>query len=260
MAADFRHPQAPTWRPADFACWTLPVRLPEPHWTLLEGRGVPVDLAAGEALITQGDRTDDAVFVLLSGYVIIERGDGRHPTGLRLSGPGDLLGELAAWTAQERSATVRACGPVTALRVPAPTWRDFFGEPVRGSGPDPARPRLTALVDVLTHKLANREKWLVDARTQPTSVTAARLLLELARRWPDHHAKRAGRTRCVIPLSGRDLASLAAVPPKTMQAALKELRDAGLIALLAPTTILDEAGLHAHARRPPSRRSIRYPA
>lgn len=257
MASDFREPRGPTWRMELFPRRTLPVQLGPLHWTLLQGRGRPVDIAARRALITQFDDTDDSVFVLLTGHVLVERSDGGHPTGLRICGPGDVLGELAAWTGQVRSATVRACGPVTALRVEREAWRGFFHEQPGRGAPDPARPRLTALVNVLTHKLDHREKWLLDCRTRTAPTTAARLLVELAERYPDESAQRAGRLRCVLPFEEADLAALADVAPKTMQSALRTLRERDLIAFQAPTTILDEAGLNAVARWPAHRRSVR---
>ena len=70
----------------------------------------------GEILVRQGE-PGDCMFVIQEGEVeiVIEK-DGRD-TVLRRAGPGEMLGEMAIFQHQVRSATVRAKGPARALTV-----------------------------------------------------------------------------------------------------------------------------------------------
>jgi CRP/FNR family transcriptional regulator len=70
----------------------------------------------GEIVIRQGDE-GDALFVIEEGTVeIVAEGDG-HETVLRTAGPGELLGEMALFEKQPRSATVRSRGRARILTI-----------------------------------------------------------------------------------------------------------------------------------------------
>ncbi|OFW16471.1 MAG: hypothetical protein A3F69_01440 [Acidobacteria bacterium RIFCSPLOWO2_12_FULL_66_10] len=70
----------------------------------------------GEVIIRQGE-TDDSMFVIQQGQVeIVVLRDGTE-TRLRVAGEGELLGEMAIFDHQPRSATARALGTVRALTV-----------------------------------------------------------------------------------------------------------------------------------------------
>lgn len=70
----------------------------------------------GETLVRQGE-PGDCLFAIQEGTVeiLVER-DGRE-TLLRTTGPGELIGEMAIFEQEVRSATVRARGRVRALTV-----------------------------------------------------------------------------------------------------------------------------------------------
>jgi CRP-like cAMP-binding protein len=70
---------------------------------------------AGETILTEGE-TGREVLILVSGTIAIWRG--RTELG-RLSGSGDVIGELAALTGRPRSASVLAATEVELLVVPA---------------------------------------------------------------------------------------------------------------------------------------------
>lgn len=70
--------------------------------------------AAGDALIREGERGDDA-YLLRSGEVDVFRGDRRLTT----LGPGAFVGEVSVLTGAARTATVRARSAVTAFRLRA---------------------------------------------------------------------------------------------------------------------------------------------
>lgn len=70
----------------------------------------------GETLVRQGE-PGDCLFAIQEGTVeiLVER-DG-HETLLRTTGPGEVIGEMAIFEQEVRSATVRARGRVRALTV-----------------------------------------------------------------------------------------------------------------------------------------------
>ena len=70
----------------------------------------------GEILVRQGE-VGDSMFVIQEGEVeiVLER-DGRE-TVLRTAGAGEMLGEMAIFLHEKRSATVRAKGRARALTV-----------------------------------------------------------------------------------------------------------------------------------------------
>jgi len=72
--------------------------------------------ADGEVLIRQGE-VGDAMFVIQSGEAeILVENDGVE-TRLRVAGEGEILGEMAVFERQVRSATVRAIGEMRALTL-----------------------------------------------------------------------------------------------------------------------------------------------
>jgi len=70
----------------------------------------------GDLLVRQGD-PGDCLFVIQEGTVEILMEQGGREKLLRTSGPGELIGEMAIFEHEARSATVRARGRVRALTV-----------------------------------------------------------------------------------------------------------------------------------------------
>lgn len=73
-------------------------------------------LADGEALFYSGE-TADSVYIVEDGKANIFVGHGRNEVLLLTVGKHELVGELAAFRNQPRSATVRAAGPLAVLRI-----------------------------------------------------------------------------------------------------------------------------------------------
>jgi CRP-like cAMP-binding protein len=75
----------------------------------------------GEILIRQGE-TGDCMYVIQEGEVeILVETDGRE-VRLAVRGKGDIIGEMAIFEREVRSATARARGPVRALTVDKRTF------------------------------------------------------------------------------------------------------------------------------------------
>jgi signal transduction histidine kinase len=98
----------------------------------LAAAGQVVDLAPGEALITEGEEAD-ALYVVLSGELEVTRRAGTSEIPVARVGPGALQGEIAALEGGRRLATVRAASAAEALRIPVDAIRELLS-----AGPDVA--------------------------------------------------------------------------------------------------------------------------
>jgi CRP-like cAMP-binding protein len=70
----------------------------------------------GQILIRQGE-VGDCMYVIQKGQVAVFREKDGHEVGLAVLGEGEILGEMAVFEREVRSATVRALGEVRALTV-----------------------------------------------------------------------------------------------------------------------------------------------
>ncbi|MEK7862143.1 MAG: cyclic nucleotide-binding domain-containing protein, partial [Chloroflexota bacterium] len=86
--------------------------LPAASIEALAAKLEPVDFRAGDVLLREGERGDDA-YLLRSGEVEVLRAD--RP--LATLGPGSFVGEVSALTGTARTATVRARTAVSAFRM-----------------------------------------------------------------------------------------------------------------------------------------------
>jgi CRP-like cAMP-binding protein len=70
----------------------------------------------GAIIVRQGD-AGDSMFVIQEGQVeVLTEKDGRE-TRLRIAGEGEFMGEMAIFERIDRSATLRALGPVRVLTI-----------------------------------------------------------------------------------------------------------------------------------------------
>ena len=79
----------------------------------------PVELTAGGEVFRQGD-SGDSLYVVAAGTLgaFVAAADGRSALRVGTLTPGDLFGEMALFTGQARSATIRTDGPSTILQLP----------------------------------------------------------------------------------------------------------------------------------------------
>jgi serine/threonine-protein kinase len=75
-----------------------------------------VSFAAGDTIVQEGD-VGDAAFIVIDGSCEVFKGAGTQETHLRELGRGDVLGEIAVFGNQVRTASVRALTRVTAIKV-----------------------------------------------------------------------------------------------------------------------------------------------
>ena len=85
-----------------------------------------VELGAGDVLIREGD-AGDALFVVLEGELAVTKRSGKVDVPLAVVGPGEVQGELAVLEGRPRTATVRAVGSATLLRLRRDALLDVLG-------------------------------------------------------------------------------------------------------------------------------------
>ena len=89
---------------------------------VLLSRFVPIEVAAGEVIIRQGE-SGERFYVVRSGGVEVDR-DGQVLAQL---GPGEAFGEIALLLDVPRTATVTATQPTALLALDARDFRDLLG-------------------------------------------------------------------------------------------------------------------------------------
>lgn len=172
---------------------------------------------SGRVLIREGD-AETHVILLLSGFVKVTTAVEGHETLLGIRVPGEVVGELGALTGEPRNATVTACGRVTAGILSQARFEAFLGR-------RPDASRLIAAAVARQLRWANRRR--SDFAAFPAHIRLARLLSEIAEVCGRERAD--GSVEIAVPLSQPELAAMIAIGQATVQKAMHELRDAGLI-------------------------------
>ncbi|MFE2811246.1 Crp/Fnr family transcriptional regulator [Streptomyces nigra] len=193
------------------------------------GLGVRKRFEAGEVLLREG-ATDRHVLVLLSGFAkVTARVENGETSLLAVRVGGDTVGEMAAVDGSApRSATVTACGPMTARVVqPGPLHELLM-----------RRPEVSV---ALTRIIADRLRWAnrrrLDFRGYPAKVRLARLLVELATTY-GHPVDGGVVVGCR--LTQPELAALTGAAETTIHKGIRELRLNGLLETgYGTTTIRD---------------------
>jgi SulP family sulfate permease len=120
-------------------------------WDRLLARMERRRFRAGDVVIAAGD-VDRSLYLIASGSVEILIGQGRRQRRVREQGPGTILGEVAFFDGQPRSATVRALGDCELLRLSP----DAF-EVLAAKHPDLGRRLLLELGRVVVLRLRGAE-------------------------------------------------------------------------------------------------------
>jgi signal transduction histidine kinase len=109
---------------------TIPYFAGLPRAELLElcGASQVVTVSDGEAVIAEGDPASD-LLVVAEGTFQAFRRSAAGDTLLGSAGPGQVLGEMALLEKRPASATVRALGPATLVRVPGAEFRRVLSNP-----------------------------------------------------------------------------------------------------------------------------------
>ena len=191
-------------------------QLPDAERVALLAAGPPLHFDDDEILLVQGD-AGDFLYVLTSGLVkVIVAAESGVQTTLAIRSRGDLVGEFAPLDSKPRTATARAAGPVTALKVGGIAFLALASR----------SPEVQATVTryVLGKLRASTERRAAE-RVWDARERLAQVLYELgqqcAQRDPD------GMIR--IPITQSELGDLAGVAVSTAERVLKDLRKQGAV-------------------------------
>jgi CRP/FNR family transcriptional regulator, cyclic AMP receptor protein len=190
--------------------------LPEAERASLLAAGTPVRFEDDQIMLVQGD-TGDFVFVLTGGLVKVSvTTESGAETTLAIRSRGDLVGEFALLDDKPRTATVRAAGEATALRVGGAAFLAIT---------DASRATQMAVLKYVLGKMRSTTERRAAERVWDAKERLAQVLYELGQ----EHADPSPDGTVRIPLTQADLGDLAGVAVSTAERILKELRKLGII-------------------------------
>jgi len=171
----------------------------------------------GEAIFHEGDDAGGVVAVVSGTVKVSLIGLGGREVVLRFSGPGELIGELAAIGGRPRTANVTAVDPVEAISVRAADFRRLALE----------HPRIADLVfDNVASLLGEADRQRVDFATRDVTARIAGRLAELAE---TAGAADGDGIRITLPLSQEELAAWSGASREAVARSLHLLRELGWI-------------------------------
>ncbi|MEU4805425.1 Crp/Fnr family transcriptional regulator [Actinosynnema sp. NPDC023587] len=179
--------------------------------------GAPVAWVPGATVFREGAEDGHAALLLTGAVTVWATGVEGGPTLLAVRSAGDLVGEMAALDGKPRSATVTACGAVTARLIPQHQLLDLLD-------------RHGTVLAELAKAGVDHLRWSNDLRRampQQASTRIARVLVHLVTR----HGRRTadGGWTLDLPLTNIELASIAGMKPRTAEKAFSDLRDTGAV-------------------------------
>lgn len=237
--ADMRHHQD---RPQDLSSWppgSLLSCLAPPVRTALLAIGTAVRVEPGDRILREGDEGSHMVLLCHAlAKITVNMADGRQALlAIRVSG--DVVGEISALGGTPRTATVTSCGDGVVNVIHRRDWHPFLQD-----HPEAAL--------ALAGTTAERFRWAnqrrVDFASYPAKVRLARVLAELSAAHGE--SVPAGRTLGVT-LTQTELATLSGAAEPTVEKALRELRQAGVLETgYRQITIRDLTALQQVGRMP----------
>jgi CRP-like cAMP-binding protein len=190
--------------------------LPEADRATLLAAGTPMRFEDDQIMLVQGE-TGDFVFVLTGGLVKVSVAvKSGAETTLAIRSRGDLVGEFALLDDKPRTATVRAAGSATALRVGGAAFLAITG------GSQAAQ---TAVTRYVLGKMRSTTERRAAERVWDAKERLAQVLYELGQ----EHAEPGPDGAVRIPLTQADLGDLAGVAVSTAERILKDLRKQGIV-------------------------------
>jgi CRP-like cAMP-binding protein len=182
----------------------------------------------GTVVFEEGDRGDNC-YVLHSGAVKVLRRfpDGRRITLARL-GPGSVVGELALFNGERRSATVEALEPTLAVAL--------AGEDVMSILRTDPEAAISVAIGLADRLRAANERMFEHALATVTGRVAATLLGQVEAR----QAQGAGERNVEVVGSAIDIARLAGAPRESATRVMHWLENEGVITLKRGKTVVHE--------------------
>jgi CRP-like cAMP-binding protein len=191
-------------------------RLADADRDVLLALGTPCRFEDDQALLAQGD-SGDFLFLLVSGLAKVAVAPvGGMQTTLAIRWRGDLVGEYALLDNEPRTATARAAGPVTALKIGAADFMAFAG-------------RSPATQTAVTGYLLAQMRSATERRAAERVWEARELLAQVLYSLAQEYAQPGSDSMVRIPISQSDLGDLAGVAVSTTERVLKDLRRQGIV-------------------------------
>lgn len=174
-------------------------------------------VAKGEAIFHEGDDAGGVVAVIDGTVKVSLIGTGGREVLLKFSGPGELVGELAAVSDRPRTANVTAVDAVEAISVRAADFRRLALE----------HPRIGELVfGNVAALLAEADRQRIDFATRDVTARIAGRLVELAQTTGEPEDR---GVRITLPLSQDELAAWSGASREAVARSLHLLRGLGWI-------------------------------
>lgn len=208
--------------PSDRGSWppgSLVAQLTDPERIALLAAGSPVQFPDDAILVLQGD-PGDGLYVLTAGMVkITVAAESGTETMLAVRSRGDLIGEFAVLDGEPRTATARAVGAVSAIRVSRTRFAEF------GQRYPAAQ---TTITKSLVAKMRAATERHAAERTWGARERVAQVLYELAADYGEPATD--GVVVIPLPITQSELGELAGVAVSTTERVLGELRKERVIA------------------------------
>jgi CRP/FNR family cyclic AMP-dependent transcriptional regulator len=194
--------------------------------------GRPRRFAAGDTVFHEGDDPGGVVAIVSGRMKVSVLGVAGRDVLLRLPGPGELVGVIAAVAGQPRTATVEALTDVEGIGLRADDFRQFISR----------HPHVATLMfEHVTALLSYADRQRVDLATRDVTGRVASRLLELAARPPERSAT---GPPAGLPLSQDELAAWSGASREAVAKSLHLLRGLGWVSTgRREITVLDEHAL-----------------
>lgn len=183
----------------------------------LFAHGREVHVAAGVAMLREGDPGGHVLLVSAGNVKLTKTASSGVEVVLDFRGPGDVIGDQAVLGGNDRSATVEALTPVTAVSIPAREFRAWLARTPEG---------MLALLGTLDQRLREADRQRLEFGSSQTLARVAARLLELADRFGS--ATGDGVT-IELAIAQDELAAWSGASREATVKALRSLRSLGLV-------------------------------
>jgi CRP-like cAMP-binding protein len=183
----------------------------------LVARGRPVEFPAGVAMLREGDPGDRVLLITAGNVKLTKSARSGAEVVLDFRGPGDVIGEQAVLGGGDRSATVEALTPVSAVAIPAREFGAWLA-----SAPD----AMLALLATLERRLRESDRQRLEFGSAQTLARVAARLLDLAERFGRADD---GGTVIELAIAQEELAAWSGASREATVKALRSLRSLGIV-------------------------------
>ena len=163
----------------------------------------------------QGDNSDFVIVVLEGRVKIVVIAEDGSESLLGVRGPGELVGELAAFDSEPRLASAMALDPLTVQAITADAFRDFVAHHAGA---------VLGLMQMLIGRLREADRRRAEFGAHDSASRVAHLLAQLAAEQDPH-----GHHQAEVRLSQQEIGELIGASRESVSRALAVLRDQRLV-------------------------------